>query len=403
EGAYSLTGSIEWPNGTTCTVLAKEYKSAAGSRHALTVFDELWAYTTESGQRMYSEMTPILTVPISLRVIVTYAGYEGESQLLWDLYERGVGPEEYQYGRGAAVPGFDDLPCWYNNRLFCYWDHERRMPWQQDESYYAEEEQGLRASDFLRMHYNQWVSGQEAFLPPEWWTEASKAYPQSAELWDAHPYRYAQVFVGVDVAPKHDCSAVVGVTYDSTAGKVILLFHHIWTPLGELDLEATVEDYLVHQSRRFAFGAVDYDPAQFHRSMITLRNKYRMPMRQFTQTVENMVKASQGLYDLLRAKRLSAYPDKEAAQHLRNAQAQNSARGFRIVKDPAIKGNKQLKTRKPVDFAVALAMATYAAVELGAVDVTQVLRVESPFSDVSAWPYQDPAQLALPFPFRTEL
>ena len=66
---------VELPNGTNIKVLAQSYKSVAGSRHALVLFDELWGVTTELTRRTYEEMTPIPTIPWSLRFIATYAGF----------------------------------------------------------------------------------------------------------------------------------------------------------------------------------------------------------------------------------------------------------------------------------------------------------------------------------------
>lgn len=400
--AHITAYRIELPNGTVIQALAKEYKSAAGARHGLTVYDELWGYMTESSRRMYTEMTPIPTVKRSLRVIVTYAGWEGESDLLWELYLRGVGPEEHEQGEGQPVPGLEDLPVWQNGRLYTYWDHDARMPWQTDE-YYEEEAKDLRPSEFLRVHLNKWTTGTETFLPPEWWGQAAQAYTGPADLWVGHPYRLARVHVGVDVAPKHDCSAVVGVTYDANSGKVSVLFHMIWTPHGEIDLEATVEAYIIQQSKRYLFGSVDYDPYQFHRSMITLRNQHRIPMREFPQNEANMTAASQQLYDLLKYRKLLAYPDVEAAKHVRNAVAKNTGRGFRIIKDPALrKGTTAKRTSRPVDFAVALAMACYAAVELGAVPAGSAGRLQAAFSDQTTWKHpQEASQEWLPFPLRS--
>ncbi len=81
---------ITLSNGTTIIPLATEYASAAGSNHGLTSFDELWGYASESSRRLWEELTPVPTRKNSIRFITTYAGWEGESQLLFDLYKQGV-------------------------------------------------------------------------------------------------------------------------------------------------------------------------------------------------------------------------------------------------------------------------------------------------------------------------
>ena len=362
------------------------------------------SHNSESDRRMWVEMGPVPTVPISIRFVSSYAGYESESHLLYDLYLRGVGKDEHPDGRGKAIPNDLDAPIWSQGRLFTYWDHEPRAPWQTDE-YYAEQEADptLRASDILRIHHNQWASSLETFIPSEWWATATKAQTRSAEIWADHPYRKAPVFVGVDVAPKHDTSAVVGVTYDAKLGKVVLLFHEIWNPKGiDLDLEATVEKYILDHAKRFNVRSVDYDPYQMLRSAKTLKNRL-VPMREFPQTADNMVQASQCLYNLLKDNDLWAYPEPRAAQHVKNAAAVVTPRGARIVKDPRLRNNSNLAVRssKPVDFAVALAMACYAAIELGDVDISRPLLIPSNTADLSTWAEVDLEQAWLPQPLRS--
>ncbi len=50
DGAWAGTSLIEFANGSSIRSLAKEHRSAAGSRHAVTIWDELWGYTSESRQ-----------------------------------------------------------------------------------------------------------------------------------------------------------------------------------------------------------------------------------------------------------------------------------------------------------------------------------------------------------------
>jgi phage terminase large subunit-like protein len=86
---------ITFPStGATITALASDYASAAGANPTITVFDELWAYTSERSRRLWDEMVPVPTRKISVRLTVTYAGFEGESKLLEDLYKRGLAGEE---------------------------------------------------------------------------------------------------------------------------------------------------------------------------------------------------------------------------------------------------------------------------------------------------------------------
>lgn len=159
QGCRVSQSKIEFlSTGTTITALASEYAGAAGSRHGLVVFDELWAYTSERSRRLWDELTPVPTRKNSIRLVVTYAGFEGESDLLWDLCQRGL--------KGQQVD--QALPIYTNGRLFMYWDHEPRMPWQTPE-YYEEQRQSLRPNAYLRLHENRWVSGENSFVDMDWW------------------------------------------------------------------------------------------------------------------------------------------------------------------------------------------------------------------------------------------
>lgn len=390
-----LDDEIIYPNGTVVKAMPMAHRTVAGSRHGMTAWDELWNYIGEPARRTWVEMTPISTVPHSLRFIVTYAGYENESELLWEIYQKGVGKEEYRHGRGKQVAELKDLPCYRNGRIFVYWDHDQRMPWQTPE--YLDDQlnsPGMRASDFMRLHENRWVTTHEEFIPVEWWDDAASKFEQSAMYWPEHPYRDFPMVLGIDAAVKRDSTAVVGVVFDASRGKVVVVLHKIWNPVeGEsFSLEMTVEKFVLQLYNRFKIASVVYDPTHMHQTQAHLV-RAGVPMLEYKQTPERMTKASQVLYDLLRNRNLEAYPDDELRAHIQMAHARVTGRGFRIVKDP---GKRKFK----IDAAIALAMACYQAVSLGGVDVSEAIRIESPFSDVSYWPVTDTDQSKLPFALR---
>ena len=91
RSARILSSKIEFPStGATITALACDYQGAAGANPTITVFDELWGYVSEASHRLWDEMVPVPTRKISMRLTVTYAGFEGESDLLWNLHQRGL-------------------------------------------------------------------------------------------------------------------------------------------------------------------------------------------------------------------------------------------------------------------------------------------------------------------------
>lgn len=372
---------IDFANGTFIQALGQSYKSVAGSRHSLTLWDELWGSTSELDRRVWDEMVPIPTVTNSLRFISTYAGFENESDLLWEMYLRGVGTDENEQGRGKKIPGMEDLPCWENGKLFTYWNHDPIMPWQTPQ-YYEEQMASERPSAFLRLHMNQWVTSQESFLPVEWVDYASKAFEANAEIWVDHPFRYWPVTIAIDAGIKQDCTAMVVVGYDSKRAKVGLVTHTIWTPnVGDqIDLD-NVEKRLLELYNKFTVASIVYDPTHLMQMMYRLKN-IGLPVKPFEQTVNSMTSASQLLFDLFKNRNLEMYPLDDLRRHIQMAVAETTARGFRIVKN---KVNK----RHHIDGAIALAMACYEAVTNGGVDISIPVMLNSPFSDMTAYGPKD--------------
>ena len=109
--------SIYFENGSVLTAISSEYQGASGSNHGWVSYEEIWAVTSENGRRVFEKLTSI----------ATYSGFEGESELLMDLYKKGVGKDEHPEGQGERI--HPDLPIYVNReaRIFAYWDHEARM------------------------------------------------------------------------------------------------------------------------------------------------------------------------------------------------------------------------------------------------------------------------------------
>lgn len=383
-------------NGTVLKAIAQEHKSAAGGRQAMTLWDELWGYTSERSMSMWAEMQPIPTVPYSFRVVVTYAGYVGKSALLEDLYDKVV-------ANGEPVPELADIVddngnpvCWRKGRIFAYWDTVPRMPWQTDEYYETALEEN-RPSEFLRLHRNQWVTGLEEFIPIEMWDNCC-TLERPMEYLPEDPRRQLPITIAVDASTKHDCTAVVGTYFDRIRGVVGGAFHRIWTPQpGEdFDLEITVERTILEARKNFRVSQVVYDPHQLHRSMVSLKqlgiNTVELP-----QTTGNMIPASQNLFNLLKSKSLEWYKDEEFRNHIRFAVAENKGNGFRITKAAE---SRHSKGYRPNDAAIALAMAAYMSVLNQGVDVSTPLRLEIPFADASGFKKKKENE-GLPWMFQT--
>jgi len=340
--------SIVFSNGTVFRSLANDYAGEAGGNQGYSSFTELWAFVSESSRRLWEELTPVPTRRNSIVFVDTYSGFEAESELLFQLYKIGVGIDEHPEGQGERL--HPDLPIYANAaaRLFVYWDHEPRMPWQ-TAAYYASQRRTLRPSTYLRLHENRWTTGVSSFITPELWDPCVEAARSPLFVSDhTHP-----LFVGVDAAQKHDYAAVVAVYRDGQ--KLVLATHRIWkpTPSDPLDLEATIETYLRELHTRFRIAAIVVDPWQMARSIATLKTA-GLPIRELPQTTASTTAFGQAFFDALKGKNLVMYPDAELRQQALNTVAIESVRGWRIAKE---------KASRKIDAIVALAMAVLAAVE----------------------------------------
>lgn len=78
-------------NGSIITCISSDYQGASGSNHGWVSYEEIWAVTSENGWRLFEELTSVPTRKNSVKFIATYSGFEGESELLMDLYKKAVG------------------------------------------------------------------------------------------------------------------------------------------------------------------------------------------------------------------------------------------------------------------------------------------------------------------------
>jgi phage terminase large subunit-like protein len=92
EAATITANKIEFGSigGATIQAIAGDYAGAAGANPVITSFDELWGYVSERSRRLWDEMIPPPTRRVACRLTTTYAGFEGESVLLEELYRRGL-------------------------------------------------------------------------------------------------------------------------------------------------------------------------------------------------------------------------------------------------------------------------------------------------------------------------
>src|SRR5262249_1858280 len=140
--------TISLTNGTIIEAIPSDYAGEAGRRHSLAVFDEPWGIMSERAERLYEELTPPPSEPEAWILMVTTAGFSGESKLLEKLYQDAVKGERLD----------DDLELYRQGSVTMFWSHTPRQPWQTN-AYYEEQRQTLRPNAYRRLHENQWVSG----------------------------------------------------------------------------------------------------------------------------------------------------------------------------------------------------------------------------------------------------
>ena len=76
---------VKFMNGSVIRAVSSDYKGQAGGRQRLTIFDEIWAFDHERMTRLFEEMTPPPTEAGAHILIVSYAGFTVEGELLENL------------------------------------------------------------------------------------------------------------------------------------------------------------------------------------------------------------------------------------------------------------------------------------------------------------------------------
>lgn len=270
---------------------------------------ELWGYTLEAERRAWDEMTPPPTVVNSMRVVDTYAGWEGESDLLWDIYQRAMHSERL-YAEGFEDPRDgswvdEPLPIYVDRdaRFYCFWDtgeEARRMPWQRGEggrAYYIQQGLDLRPSAFARLHGNLWARREDAFVLTSEWNLCS-----GAKRWK--PGDKGQVVMAADAAKNDDHMALVGVRW--VDGVPSACYVKEWEPQPDdrmggsriVDPSDIERELVSLREQGMRISVVGYDAYQFHSVALRLAEK-GFNVEDFSQG-ERRLRADTSLHDRIR-------------------------------------------------------------------------------------------------------
>lgn len=337
---------IELPNHTTIEAIAVDPKGEAGGGDLIVCFTELWAAKNEAAKQLWTETTlSPLKYGKSLRWCESYAGFEGESPILEQLYTSGV-------KEGTRLDS--DLELYENKtgRFLCLWNTVPRCPWQTKE-YYEQETAVLAPEEFDRIHGNQWASATQKYVPMEWW--------HACLVSNLPDIRHNQaVIVALDAAVSGDCFGIVAVTRLDEV--VQLRFARKWIPPkhGKLTYTDPVnpqnteypEGYLRWLIDHYNVVCVVYDEYQLHDFCTRLSNEGLGWFEAFPQSTQRLI-ADKQLYDLIRDKGLSHDGNADVTEHIANADRTDEEKNtMRIVKRaPDLK----------IDLAVCLSMSAYQA------------------------------------------
>ena len=332
---------IVFPNHSVIEALPIDPKGEAGGGDDMVIYSELWGWKNSAAQRMWTETTlSPLKFGHSQRWVETYAGIEGESPVLENLYDTGV-------RNGELIDPENQVYVNRGSRQFTLWRTHPHLPWQTDD-YYRQESSLLTPSEFRRVHRNEFVSSEDAFIPSEWWDGAK------SEI--APPSRNEPIILAADAATVSDCFglvAVAGAGKDGDTVRYRVVYARAWRApkTGEIQFRSLNGDGPEDEIRRLLsqYNVVElcYDPYQLKDLGQRFRSEGLCHLREFAQGKPRAL-ADKALFDRIRARRVLHNGDATLREHITNANRREEDGGLRIVKR---------NDNQKIDLCVALSMA----------------------------------------------
>jgi len=327
--------AIEIPTfGSVFRVLSSEFKSQAGLNPSTVLFDELW---NQPDNELFDQMTLGSGARMEpLIVSITTAGYDLTS----------LAGSLYQYGKRCAAGEHDDESFgfwWWEATADC--DINNRTEWKRANPNIAEQlldvddmataTKQTTESAFRRWRLNQWVRTQESWLPLGAWEQCVGETELSPDL---------PVWVGIDMALKHDSIAVVLAQPQNDR---IALTAKIWLPKDEGVDVAQVENYLRDIHNSYQVQEFAFDPAYFQRSAEILSDD-GLNMVEFPQTSQRMIPACGHAYELIVQGKLLHGGSPTFTDQVMSAAQRMTDSGWRLSKG---------KSKRKIDACIAMVMA----------------------------------------------
>ena len=341
--------AIECPdNRGLLKSLSADGKLQHGLNPYCVIVDELHAWTTAKTQELWDALTTgSIARQEPMTICITTAGFDKET-ILGKFYDRALTLEDVEHRPGLVIAkdrrnGF--LMWWYSAPEGCDLEDEDAWMLANPASWVTPEvlrkqlnSPGMTENKFRRLHLNQWTANEEIWIPPQDWAACANPMLDFAE---GEP-----VWVGIDMASKHD-SAAVAIAAPSGDGYKV--WAEIFQPDRPTEMVIRAEQYILEVLRdRYRIMEIAYDPYMLDRSSIIFTDA-GLDCTEYPQTDSYMAPASQLVYDLVREGKLE-HPNLEALnEQVLAAVAVPTERGaFRI---------KKSKSKRKIDAAVAMAIA----------------------------------------------
>lgn len=340
--------AIEVPAfGAVYRVISADAKRQAGLNPSLVIFDELWVQPNED---LWDQLTLGSGARVDpLVVAITTAGYDQDT----------VCGRLYDYGKGCVSGDVKDDSFgfwWWEAPADCKLDD--RKAWRATnpnlvegllslEDMESSVKQSTEAA-FRRFRLNQWVRVEESWLPPGAWEKLAS---------DKTINNIDPVYVGVDMALKHDSIAVV---LAQTQEDQIVLESKIWFPKDTGIDVSEIEEHLRYLHRTLNVQEFAFDPAYFQRSAQALSDD-GLPMVEFPQTGSRMIPACGHTYELIVNGKISHNGSPAFTDQVLSAAQRMTDQGWRLSKG---------KSKRKIDACIAMVMAVDRATRMAEITGT---------------------------------
>ena len=328
--------AIEVPStGAVYRVLSSDAKLQQGLNPSCVVFDELhvqpnddlWdALTLASGARLDPIIIAITTAGHDLDTVCGRLYNYGRRIISGDVADERFGFFWWEAPEGCAL---HDRKAWVaaNPNLA-----EGLLSWDDME---ISMNQTAEVA-FRRYRLNQWVRTEgESWLPAGALDQCISDLQLDPDL---------PVFVGIDMALKHDSIAVV--TAQPQDGRIVCRAK-IWHPDAHAMDVSAVEAYLRDLHLQYRVQEFAYDPAFFQRSAEALADD-GLNMVEFPQSTARMVPACGTLYELIVNGTLAINADPMYIDQMLSPAQRQTDTGWRLSKG---------KSKRKIDAAIATALA----------------------------------------------